>query len=426
MRKTILYSALFVILLSVANTSSAQTTLALGDIAFTGFNVDAAGDGGDHFSFVILRTGGIAAGTTIRFTDRGWTGQPGAACGTNSWSATAEGDILWTATTALAYGAQVRISSVGTASTGTITQVTAFSFAAGGDQIFAIQNSPQPGANINGAHVMLAGLHMNEEVSTTSATNWDNQAAPTTSQSNKPACIVNGTHGLFINPEVDNARIKPSVVLSGNPATDRSRINNAANWDVDDATPFTLPGPLSGLPVDFTWIKAAQKGSAVSVEWGVGEEDQILHYTIERSFDGRLFTEVGTIQAAGRRTYSWSDLKPMDGNNYYRIRATEMSAAEKYSTIAIVNLGKGSKGIGVYPNIVRSGQFNLQITNLPAGNYKLNVHSGTGQLVYSRTINHTGGSATQSINLPSAMPKGIYRLNMFTTAENAVATIVVE
>jgi hypothetical protein len=417
MRRGILYIVLALVFLVNSVASKAQTTLVLGDIAFTGFNVDAhPSDGGDHFSFVILRTGGIASGTTIRFTDKGWsTG----ACGTNGWAAGVEGDILWTATSALPYGRQVRISSAGTASTGTVSG-TPITPAATGDQIFAIQGT------IAGAHTMLAGIHMNEEIGITSATNWDNQAVPTAAQSNKPACIVNGTHGLFINPEVDNARLKPSVILSGNPATDRSRVNNVANWDVNDVTPFDLPGPLSGLPVEFTWVKATERSGKVQVDWGIGLEEEMKDYTLERSFDGRLYVEMGTVPASGKNTYTWTDVQPYTGVNYYRIRATEINGITKYSTVAIVNLSKGGKGIGVYPNVVRNNNFNLQMTNLPAGSYKLTMISAVGQVVYSRSFAHSGGSATQTVNLPAATPKGVYRINMSSGVETVITTVVVE
>jgi len=417
MKKCLLYPAaiLFFSLLSLS--SKAQTSLTLGDIAFTGFNVDAhSSDAGDHFSFVILRTGGITAGTTIRFTDRGWLS---GTCGTNGWAATAEGDMLWTSSSALAYGAQVRISSMGTASTGTVTG-TAISLAATGDQLFAIQGT------IAGVYVMLAGIHMNEEVGVTSATNWDNQVAPTAAQSNRPTCLVDGTHALFINPELDNARIKSTVILSGNPATDRSRVNNAANWDVNDVTAYDLPGSLSGLPVNFLFVKAAERNKDIQVEWEIGVEAEIIDYTVEKSNDGRLYTEVGTVAATGKRSYAWTDIQPHSGANFYRIRATEVSGIFKYSTVVIVNISRNGRGIAVYPTIVRTSQFTLQLTNLPAGNYKLNLQSANGQLVFSRNYVHAGGSATQTITLPATVQNGVYRLNLRGGDENRVTTIVVE
>jgi hypothetical protein len=112
--------------------------------------------------------------------------------------------------------------------------------------------------------------------------------------------------------------------------------------------------------------------------------------------------------------------------NFYRIRAVEANGGAKYSTIANINLSKAGKGIGVYPSIVKNNQFTLQITNLPAGSYRMNVHNAVGQLVVSRNINHAGSSTTQTINLPASVQKGVYKVRLTGAAETAVATIVVE
>jgi hypothetical protein len=421
MRKGLLYLAVLFMSLTCAISSSAQTTLALGDIAFTGYNSGTA----DDFSFVILRTGGIAAGTIIKFTDRGWYGVPTNTCGTNNWATTVEEEVVWTAAVAIPYGRQIRIQGLTATyaygAPGTVTG-TAISLSSVGDQLFAYQGTQ------TGAHTILAGIHMNEEPGVTSATNWDNVTAssPSGTQSNKPACIVNGTHGLFINPEVNNARLKASVILSGNPATDRSRVNNAANWDVNEITDFTLPGAVSGLPVEFTYIKALQKNSGINVEWGIGTEEDIINYTIEKSADGRLYMESGVLTASGKGTYSWTDLQPALGNNYYRIRATETNGSVKYSTVAVINLTRGVKGASVYPTTVKGNVFTLQMNSLPAGNYKLNLVSALGQTVLSRNLVHGGGSATQTVTLPAAIQKGIYRVNVTNGSVNSITTIVVE
>ncbi|HEY0679338.1 MAG TPA: hypothetical protein VGD17_13700 [Chitinophagaceae bacterium] len=423
MRTRLLYPCMIFMLSFLSFSTNAQTTLALGDIAFTGYNSGTT----DAFSFVILRTGGIAAGTIIKFTDRAWWGSPTNACGTNSWGTTSvEEEVVWTAAVAIPYGRQIKISGLTATyaygAPGTVTGV-GINLSSVGDQIFAYQGTQ------TGAHTMIAGIHMNEEPGVTSATNWDNilsPAVPSGTQSNRPPCLVNGTHALFINPEVNNARLKPSVILSGNPATDRSRVNNVANWDVNDVTDFILPGALSGLPVEFTYIKAIERTGKVNVEWGIGTEEEIVDYVIEKSDDGRLYMELGVVPATRKNSYSFTDLQPANGNNFYRIRATEINGTRKYSTVAIVNLSKTKKGMAVYPTIVRANQFTLQLTNLPAGNYRLNLQSATGQLVFSRNYTHAGGSATQTITLPATVQSGVYKLNLRGDGENRVTTIVVE
>lgn len=416
---------------------NAQTTLALGDIAFTGYNTTTS----DNFSFVILKTGGIAAGTVIKFTDRGWWGQaPNNTCGTQGWGTTVEEEVVWTAAVAIPYGRQVRIQGltsyyqyVAGNDGGTVTG-TALNLSSGGDQIFAYQGTQ------TGVYTMLAGIQMNYSIGITNAgaNNWDNTGAvsPSGTQSNRPACLVTGTHAIIVTQpaanadgvdEVDNGALKYQTVLSGNPATDRSRVNNVANWITSDVSEFTLPPSLSGLPVDFTWIKALDRSSGgVSVEWGVGTEEEIKNYTIEKSDDGRLYVELGVVTATGQKSYSFTDLQPANGANYYRIRATELSGTTKYSTIAIVNRSKGGKGIGVYPTIVRNNSFILQVNNLPAGSYKLNIHNTMGQLIMSRVLNHGGGSASQSINIPATTQKGVYKVSLTGGAGTNTTTIVVQ
>lgn len=427
MRKVILYPSLLFIVFLTATSSQAQT-LNTGDIAFTGINSSGTAD---DFSFVVLRPGGIANGTIIRFTDKGWQSGTGTGlCQTPTWGTQPEGEIQWQANTQIKYGTQVRVSNNPLSSShGTVTAIGAALTITQGDQIFAYQGT------FTTPTVMIAGIHMNIEAGgTTTATNWDNVASVVNSaNSNRPQCLTNGTFAFYFAGSPNdrtNARLR-SITFTGNRATDLANVNNVANWDSNNGTTagdvFVLPNQtMSGLPVDFTSIRASQKSGNVEVEWNVGTEDGLSRYAIERSSDGRLFADLGTVAATGKRSYAFSDIKPMDGVNYYRIRAVDIDESVKYSTIAIVNLGKGTSGIKVYPTVVRSNQFNLQITNLPAGSYKLNLHSATGQVVFTRTINHTGGSATQSINMQSSLPRGLYRLNMFTGDHNVVTNIVVE
>jgi hypothetical protein len=435
MRRNLLYTALFLFLLPGALTVNAQTTLALGDIAFTGYNSSPAA-GSDSYSFVILRTGGIAAGTVIKFTSRGWWGNaPNTTCGTNGWGSTVEEEVTWTAAVAIPYGRQIAITGLTASypygSPGTVTG-TALDLSAGGDQILAYQGVQ------TGVYTMLAGIQANYTAGVTDAgaNNWDNTGvtSPTGTQSNRPACLVTGTHALILTSpptpprdEVDNGRIKGNTILSGNPATDRSRVNNIANWDVADGVAFSLPGVMAGLPVNFTSIKALEKNSRVTVEWGVGFEEQIQGYTIEKSDDGRLWMEMGVVSASGQKSYSWIDAQPSNGVNYYRVRANEMSGATKYTTVAIVNRSKGGSGIVVYPSIVKGTLFSLQMNNMAAGNYKLNIHTTTGQLVMSRVVNHAGGSSTQTINLPATIQKGVYKVSLVSNdAKAEISTIVVQ
>src|SRR5687767_11610298 len=84
------YIAFVICLLTCSFAAHSQTTLAAGDIAFVGYittddNVNGTSQN-DEFSFVLLRD--ITAGTTINFTDFGWTDgnafQTANPCGANT------------------------------------------------------------------------------------------------------------------------------------------------------------------------------------------------------------------------------------------------------------------------------------------------------------------------------------------------------
>jgi len=76
-----------------------------------------------------------------------------------------------------------------------------------------------------------------------------------------------------------------------------------------------------------------------------------------------------------------------------------------------VILGKSASSIALYPNPVRGSGFNLQLNNLDQGNYTLSLTNKLGQLIYTKTISHAGGSAAQFVEIGN-IPKGDYQLKI--------------
>lgn len=198
--------------------SNAQTTLTQGDIAFIGYSSETA----DSFTFIITRTGGIASGTVINFTDNGWLGSVN--CGSANHFNTLETVYTWTATSAMSYLDIVTIAS-SYATTGSLSG-SALSLATGGDQIFAFQ-----GTFNSASSTIIAGIQMNGT--------WD-AASTSSTTSALPNCLTNGTNAVDCNPEVDNA-IYDCSVISGSRATVLAAINGnsidngiSSNWITND------------------------------------------------------------------------------------------------------------------------------------------------------------------------------------------------
>ena len=184
----------------------------------------------------------------------------------------------------------------------------------------------------------------------------------------------------------------------------------------------------SVLPVNFTFVKAYEKGQGIQVEWNIGNELNIKQYDIEKSSDGRSFAKFYTQQTRNIQSiqnYSWLDAAPNSGYNYYRIKAIEKSGDYKFSQVVNVKIGKSSS-ISFYPNPIKDNNINLQLNNQPKGKYSIRLINQSGQEMYRKEINHIGGSATETLLFGNKISKGVYNLQVKGNGATSVIKVVME
>jgi len=185
------------------------------------------------------------------------------------------------------------------------------------------------------------------------------------------------------------------------------------------------------LPVTFSVVSAIEKNNGFNVDWKVENEINIAGYDAEKSIDGRNFTKMYHTSATGQSTdgtavYNWLDLKPITGDNFYRIRSISKDGKTEYSKIVKVAIAKVKSGFAVFPNPVTDGLIGLQINNVPAGIYTVRVINSNGQVLSKEVINHMGGNATKTIAAASMMISGSYQLEITSTDnETNILRIVV-
>lgn len=170
------------------------------------------------------------------------------------------------------------------------------------------------------------------------------------------------------------------------------------------------------LPVTFTGVKAFEQGKNIMVEWTVQNEINVSGYEVQKSLDGIGFTKVNTTTATGANqsstSYNWLDVNAQPGDQYYRIRSIDKDGKTAYSRIVKVNIGKLSPAISVYPNPILEGSIGLQLTNMPAGKYGVKLINSVGQVLLSAQVQHSGGSAMQTLAVKQFLAKGIYQLQI--------------
>ena len=235
-----------------------------------------------------------------------------------------------------------------------------------------------------------------------------------------PAVASSNETFSFLGISYTNPTILRLRLTSGNTAMGVNETPSADLVVMDDFI-FGEPVALSTLPVNFTTVKASQKNNGINVQWNVATETNTREYYVEKSVDGRVFSKSATILATNNNntsvSYSWFDAQPNNGVNYYRVKVISSGGESKYSEVVRVNTGKTNKGISIYPNPFNGNTFNLQLNNKPTGEYTVKLYNSTGQIFYNKTLNHDGGSATETIQLSFSLPKGTYQLNIKSTNE---------
>ena len=178
---------------------------------------------------------------------------------------------------------------------------------------------------------------------------------------------------------------------------------------------IALAAPSGTLPVTFRSINARQQDKNIAIQWQVENESGILEYSVERSADGRLFTSIGTNNAiadnGGAASYQWLDVNALPGNNFYRIKSTNVTGTISYSAVIKMNNGHSRPSLLVYPNPATAGIVHLQMNGMPGGVYHVRLINSTGQLMATKIITRTAGNSSETVNFGN-LTKGVYLLKI--------------
>ncbi len=205
---------------------------------------------------------------------------------------------------------------------------------------------------------------------------------------------------------------------------DFSVTNNAASYAADRFQ--IIFRPMAPLPVTFKGINAVKKQQLVKVNWEIDNEVNVKQYSVERSGDGVSFSEIGTIPAAKKSSYSFDDAQPLNGVNYYRVVSVDVDGKKGYSSVVNVVIEIMSKTqMNVYPNPVVGNNIHLRMNINTKGIYYLIVKNPLGQVIDSRKVNLVGGEQAIDIVPESKLATGVYTIEVTQpNGEQSVARFI--
>jgi hypothetical protein len=168
----------------------------------------------------------------------------------------------------------------------------------------------------------------------------------------------------------------------------------------------TISCPVIGLPVALTGFNANKIENGIMLNWATASEKNNDYFTIERSNDATNWEVVEHITGAGNsdltNEYSFSDLQPFNGVNYYRLKQTDFNGRSVYSTILTVDNSSNTIETSIYPNPATGSTITVRVASPSQEIIEVEIFNTLGQRLKSETIPAGNGLINYTINLPES------------------------
>ncbi len=169
-----------------------------------------------------------------------------------------------------------------------------------------------------------------------------NAVSVITMTSNVTALLPGATFQVLgTNPAT--ARICWTANLAMLPANIFIDISDGACPIENTASRSLFIGSCLLLPIELVGFETSVEGAGVLLKWSTASEIDNDHFTVERSSDAVLFDGIGRVAAIGQSNtlqhYSFKDMAPGRGINYYRLRQTDTDGTTTFSSVISVEIG---------------------------------------------------------------------------------------
>jgi hypothetical protein len=142
----------------------------------------------------------------------------------------------------------------------------------------------------------------------------------------------------------------------------------------------------AAMPLDLLDFAAQDNGKHNLLRWTTANEENVSHFTVERSTDGQDWNDLAEIASAQQLTttdYVFQDETPTS-TAYYRLRMVDADGSFSYSPLQTVNREEASK-VDIFPNPT-SGSFTLRYSGSDTEQAPFTVYDAVGRSVRSGTL----------------------------------------
>jgi len=204
--------------------------------------------------------------------------------------------------------------------------------------------------------------------------------------------------------------------------TDNGKTNSA---NVTCSTSLVTAGCAnSPLPVELTSFTAKLSKGSVLLSWTTASEKDNEKFVVERSADGEAYSVLKEVAGHGTSSagysYSATDLAPLAGTSYYRLRQVDFDGSVNFSpVVTIQNDGANlANKLNIYPNPA-TDHITLDLPKNAGETCEVRISTVNGKLMRSLTLD---ASAPQ-VDVQS-LPAGTYILQVQSANTKTVQRLV--
>ena len=174
-------------------------------------------------------------------------------------------------------------------------------------------------------------------------------------------------------------------------------------------------GAAAPLPLKLLSFQGTLVSNKVQLSWAVNDNQTGNSFTIEKSTDGKRYTEVKKVMITGRigsESYLYNENESLNGSAFYRIKLENKDYSRSYSRIIFLKSTDGrNDGITVLQNPIRSA-LSFSFTAEKSGPATVNLYNMMGVRMQSFQVLVQKGSNVIAQPVSDAVVPGSYILEV--------------
>jgi hypothetical protein len=184
--------------------------------------------------------------------------------------------------------------------------------------------------------------------------------------------------------------------------------------------------PWVMLPMNFESFAVFYTNGDANLNWKAQHGEQLNHFTVQRSTDGKTFTDIATVLANNTASYSYKDksVSSATGVVYYRVVSIDRTKETQYTAVKTIRIAKNEAqtiALTTYPNPVAS-DVRITLPNTWQGKaVALQLYTANGTIAKSVQLGSAGQTETMAL---SGLAKGLYVVKATCGDETAQQRIV--